>query len=161
MKNWAIIVVRRLTKEPIMKKILIASVATILLISGCATNGGPEYSGSSYDTIKTYEIGTVKEVRPVVISDNGMGTFIGAIVGTVLGSTMGGGRGTTLTTLAGGLAGSYVGSEINKANALELSVALDDGRDIVVVVKGTNYHVGDRVKIVKEGSKVDQVYLLN
>jgi len=144
-----------------MKKILMASLASILLLSGCATNKGPEYSGSSYNRIKTYEIGTVKGVRPVVVSDNGMGTFIGALVGSVLGSTMGGGRGTSLTTLAGGLVGAYAGSEVNKANALELSVALDDGRDIVVVVKGTNFHAGDRVKIVKEGSKVDQVYLLN
>jgi len=144
-----------------MKKILTASIATILLVSGCATNNGPVYSGASYNRIKTYEIGTVQDVRPVVISDDGMGTFLGALVGTVLGSTMGGGRGTALTTLAGGLAGAYAGNQINKANALELSVALDNGRNIVVVVKGTDYHVGDRVKIVKEGNKVDQVYRVN
>jgi outer membrane lipoprotein SlyB len=144
-----------------MKKTITASIATILLVTGCATNNGPEYSGATYNRIKTYEIGTVTDVHPVVISDDGMGTFLGALVGTVLGSTMGGGRGTALTTLAGGLAGAYTGSEMNKANALELSVHLDDGRNIVVVVKGTNYHVGDRVKIVKEGNKVDQVYLIN
>jgi outer membrane lipoprotein SlyB len=143
-----------------MKKIVMASMATLLLVSGCARNGVAQYSGASYDRIKTYEIGTVTDVRPVVISDDGLGTFLGALVGSVLGSTMGNGRGTALTTLAGGLAGAYAGNQLNKANALELSVALDDGRDIVVVVKGTNYHVGDRVKIIKEGNKVDQVYLL-
>jgi outer membrane lipoprotein SlyB len=144
-----------------MKRVLSASLAVLFFLSGCATNSGPEYSGSSYNRIKTYEIGTVKDIRPVVISDNGTGTFLGALIGGVLGSTMGGGRGTTLTTLAGGLIGSYAGKEINKANASELSVMLDDGRNIVVVVKGNNYKVGDRVKIVKEGGKVDQVYVIN
>ncbi len=145
-----------------MKKILVASSLTAMLIlTGCATNSGPEYSGASYQQIKTYEIGTVQSVRPVVISDNGTGTFIGAIVGTVLGSMVGQGRGSTLATLAGGLGGAYAGSQIEKANASELSVKLDDGRDVVVVVKGKNFLVGDRVKIIKDGNRADQVYRIN
>lgn len=145
-----------------MKKVLLAtSVAATLLLSGCATNGGPEYSGNSYQQIKTYEIGTVQSVRPVVISDNGTGTFVGAIVGTVLGSMVGQGRGSTLATLAGGLGGAYAGSQAAKANAAELSVKLDDGRDIVVVVKGKTFLVGDRVKIIKDGNRADQVYRIN
>ncbi len=145
-----------------MKKILVASSLTAMLIlTGCATNSGPEYSGDSYQQIKTYEIGTVQSVRPVVISDNGTGTFIGAIVGTVLGSMVGQGRGSTLATLAGGLGGAYAGSQAAKANASELSVKLDDGRDVVVVVKGKNFLVGDRVKIIKDGNRADQVYRIN
>ena len=145
-----------------MKKVLVASSLTAMLIlTGCATNSGPEYSGGSYQQIKTYEIGTVQSVRPVVISDNGTGTFIGAIVGTVLGSMVGQGRGSTLATLAGGLGGAYAGSQAAKANASELSVKLDDGRDVVVVVKGKNFLVGDRVKIIKDGNRADQVYRIN
>ena len=145
-----------------MKKVLVASSLTAMLIlTGCATNSGPEYSGGSYQQIKTYEIGTVQSIRPVVISDNGTGTFIGAIVGTVLGSMVGQGRGSTLATLAGGLGGAYAGSQIEKANASELSVKLDDGRDVVVVVKGKNFLVGDRVKIIKDGNRADQVYRIN
>jgi len=145
-----------------MKKVLVASSLTAMLIlTGCATNGGPEYSGDSYQQIKTYEIGTVQSIRPVVISDNGTGTFIGAIVGTVLGSMVGQGRGSTLATLAGGLGGAYAGNQVGKANASELSVKLDDGRDVVVVVKGKNFLVGDRVKIIKDGNRADQVYRIN
>ncbi|QOP44952.1 glycine zipper 2TM domain-containing protein [Sulfurimonas paralvinellae] len=145
-----------------MKKFLTASsIIAMLILSGCATNSGPEYDGSSYREIKTYEIGTVRNVRPVVVSDSGTGTFLGAIVGTVIGSTMGGGRGTALTTLAGGLVGAYAGNQAGKANASELSVMLDDGRDIVVVVKGSGYSIGDRVKIIKDGKKVDQVYKID
>ena len=145
-----------------MKKVLLASsITAILVLSGCATNSGPEYDGSSYRQIKTYEVGTVQSVRPVVISDNGTGTFVGAIVGTVLGSMIGEGRGSALATLAGGLGGAYVGSQAAKANALELSVKLDNGRNVVVVVKGKDFLVGDRVKIIKDGNRADQVYRIN
>jgi len=145
-----------------MKKIILASVTTITLIfSGCAATNGPEYSGATYQEIKTYEIGTVESIRRVVISDNGTGTFVGALVGTVLGSTMGQGRGSVLATLAGGLGGAYVGSQVNKANAQELSVKLDNGDRIVVVAKGNKFLVGDRVKIVKDGNRADQVYRIN
>jgi outer membrane lipoprotein SlyB len=143
-----------------MKSILYGSLITCMVLTGCATNQGPEYDGKNYNEIKTYELGTLKVVRPVVISDDGSGTFIGAIVGTVLGTTLGGGRGTTLTTLAGGLGGAYVGSEVGKANASELTIELDDGRDIVTVVKGKGYRVGDRVQVIKAHGKVDQVYIL-
>ena len=140
---------------------LVSSVTIMLILSGCATNSGPEYDGNSYQEIKTYEIGTVKSVRPVVISDNGTGTFLGAIVGTVLGSVVGEGNGNTLATLAGGLGGAYAGDQIGKANASELSVHLNNGNHVVVVVKGKDFLVGDRVKIIKDGNKVDQVYRIN
>jgi len=145
-----------------MSKIVISiSTVIILFLSACAQTNAPEYSGATYQEIKTYEIGTVEAVRPVVISDNGTGTFIGALVGAVLGSTVGRGNGNALATLAGGLGGAYVGSQANKANAQELSVKLDNGQDIVVVAKGKQFFVGDRVKIIKEGNRVDQVYRIH
>ena len=143
------------------KMLLVISVMALFMLSGCATSEGPEYDGSTYQEIKTYEIGTVEGVRHVVISDNGTGTFVGALVGGVLGSTVGEGRGSVLASLAGGLGGAYVGSQVNKANAQELSVKLDNGQHIVVVAKGKHFLVGDRVKIIKEGNSVDQVYKLN
>lgn len=144
-----------------MKRFTYILLASILIMVGCATNQGPVYDGKDYNQIKSYELGTVQNVRAVVVSDDGSGTFIGAIVGTVLGTTMGGGRGTTLTTLAGGLAGGYAGSEIGKANATELSIRLDNGRDIITVVKGQGYRIGDRVQVIKARGKVDQVYILD
>lgn len=144
-----------------MRNIVYISLITCVLMSGCATNQGPEYDGKSYNQIKNYEVGTLKSVRAVVVSDDGSGTFIGALVGAVLGTTMGSGRGTTLTTLAGGLGGAYVGSEVGKANASELVIELDDGREIVTVVKGKGYKVGDRVQVIKAHGKVEQVYILN
>ncbi len=140
-----------------MKILYIALMGTFLL-GGCATNKGPEYDGKSYSQIKRFDIGEVIAQRPVVISDNGTGTFLGAIIGTVLGSTIGRSHGTTLAMLGGGLVGGYAGGEVGKANGAELTVELDSGEMVVIVVKGTDYiAVGDRVKIIKDGNKVAQV----
>jgi len=144
-----------------MQKTVIAATIVTLLFSGCASSNGPEYDGSTYQEIKKFETGRVEGVRHVVISDNGAGTFIGALTGAIIGSTMGQGNGSTLASLAGGLGGAYVGSEINKANAQELSVKLDNGEHIVVISKGKEFEVGDRVKIIKNGNRVDQVYKLD
>jgi outer membrane lipoprotein SlyB len=145
-----------------MKKILYILLVSVIVFSGCATNEGPEYDGNDYNQIKRYEIGTVVSRRPVVISDNGSGKFLGAIIGTVLGSTMGRGNGTTLAMLGGGLVGGYAGNEVAKANGDELSVELDNGENIIVVVKGSEHIMqGDRVKIIKDGNKVAQVYKIS
>lgn len=141
-----------------MKRIIIAAALFAVVFSGCAARQGQEYDARSYQQIKRYSIGTVVEARPVVISDSGSGTFIGALVGAVLGSTVGRGSGKTLATLGGGLAGAYVGQEAGKANASELTVALDNGGDIVVVVKGQEQFLpGDRVKIIQDGNRADRV----
>jgi outer membrane lipoprotein SlyB len=143
------------------KNIVILMTAVIIwipMMSGCATNKGPEYDGSSYDSMKRIQIGTVISERPVVVKDNGLGTFIGAISGVVLGSFVGGGRASSLGALGGGLAGAYAGSEVGKANAQELTVELNDGEVVVIVVKGDNlYQSGDRIKIIKDGNKVASV----
>lgn len=140
-----------------MKLLVSISVCSILLFSGCATNEGPEYDGNTYNKIKSFDVGTVLYARPVVIKDDGTGKFFGAIIGTVLGSMVGKGNGRTLATLGGGLSGYYAGNEAGKANGTELTVRLDDGRDIVVVAKGNKFLKGDKVKIIKDGGRVSQV----
>jgi outer membrane lipoprotein SlyB len=140
-----------------MNKLISASVMALLLLSGCATNKGPEYDGRDYNQIKRYDVGRVVEARPVVITDTGSGKFLGAIIGAVVGSTMGRASGKTLTTLGGGLAGAYAGNEIAKANGTELTIELDNGENIVAVVKGNEILAGDRVRVIKDGSKVANV----
>lgn len=143
------------------KSILLVITAALLwipMMNGCATNKGPEYDGNSYDSMKRIQLGTVISERPVVVKDDGLGTFIGAISGVVLGSFVGGGRASSLGALGGGLAGAYAGSEAGKANAQELTVELNDGEVVVIVVKGDNlYKSGDRIKIIKDGNKVANV----
>jgi len=141
-----------------MKKMIIAALSALLLFGGCALRHGAEYDGRTYRQIKQYMVGTVVDEAPVRISDNGSGSFIGALVGAVLGSTVGRGSGRTLATLGGGLAGAYVGGAAGQSNAQELTVRLDDGRDIVVVSKGENVFLpGDRIKIIRQGNTVERV----
>lgn len=143
-----------------IKNILVSSAVSILLLSACATNDGPEYDGKSYQQIKRYEIGRVMYNKPVVISDNGSGSFFGMLIGAVIGSTLGSGAGSTLASLGGGIAGHYAGKEIEKANGSELSVELDSGENIIIVVKGKGFEVGQKIQIIKSGSKVEQVRLV-
>lgn len=144
-----------------MKILISLSLAGLLLFSGCATNTGPEYDGENYTQIKSYEIGTVTKSRPVVINDDGSGKFIGALVGAVLGSLIGSNKGSVLAMLGGGLGGRYVGSEIAKANGEELTVELDHGEEVVIVLKGNRFLAGDRIKIIRDGNKVAQVERLS
>ena len=81
----------------------------------------------------------------------------GAVVGTVLGSLFGKGKGSTLAALIGGLGGVYAGYELDKANGEELYIKLDDGRNIVTVVKGVNIQKGERVRVVVEGDRIIKV----
>ena len=144
-----------------MKILLSISVASLLLFSGCATNTGPEYDGNTYNQIKRYETGVVIESRPVVIKGDGTGKFMGAIIGAVLGSLVGSGDGSTLASLGGGLGGYYAGGEVAKANGEELTVKLDNGKQIVVVIKGNRFSAGSHVKIIRNSnntvSQVDEV----
>ena len=139
-----------------MKKILFI-LLTGLLLAGCATRGVNEVDSNAVNYELTYQVGTIESIKPVVIKDNGAGTFIGAISGLVLGSMIGKGRGSTLATLAGGLGGAYAGNQLNKANALELSVLLDDGRRVVVIAKGKTFYKGQKIRIVKHNGRVYSV----
>jgi len=142
-------------------KLILAAVSSslIMMLSGCAQSGVPQVDAdaSRYEMIS--QSGLITDVRAVVVKDEGGGGLLGTIVGGVLGSTMGGGRGTVLTTLGGGLIGMYAGNEIGKSNAQELSVTLDNKQDVVVVSKGTQFSIGQRVKIVKRNGRIYNVEL--
>lgn len=140
-----------------MKKVSLLLVLLSFIVAGCATRGVNEVDPSAVNYELNYEVGTIENIKPVVIKDNGTGTFVGAISGVVLGSLVGKGRGNTLATLVGGLGGAYAGNQIAKANALELSVLLESGRRVVVIAKGTNFYVGQRVRIVKRNGRVYSV----
>jgi outer membrane lipoprotein SlyB len=143
-----------------MKLILVAvSSSIIMMLSGCAQSGVPQVDADASRYEMTSQSGVITDVRAVVVKDEGGGGFLGAIVGGVLGSTMGGGKGAVLTTLGGGLIGAYAGNEIGKSNAQELSVTLDNRQDVVVVSKGTQFRVGQRVKIVKRNGRIYNVEL--
>jgi len=135
--------------------IFLLGIIIAFIFSGCATNSGPQYNGNSYSQIKRYDIGIVTEDKPVVITDDGTGKFFGALIGAVLGNAIGNGNG--IAALGGGLVGYYTGNQAGKANGDELTVKLDNGELVVIVVKGNKFKVGDKIKIIKDGNKVARV----
>ena len=140
-----------------MKLMAVAVCSSIIMLSGCTQSGVPLLDADASKYELTSQSGVVTDVRAVVVKDEGGGGLLGAVVGTVLGSTMGGGRGTVLTMLGGGLMGAYAGNEIGKSNAQELSVTLDNQQEVVVVSKGTQFTMGQRVKIVKRNGRIYNV----
>jgi outer membrane lipoprotein SlyB len=117
-------------------------------------------SEGATNQVMTYETGTIRSVRAVAVqsqTDSAVGTLLGAAAGAALGHMVGSGHGKDLATIGGGLAGAYVGNQVSRANASELTIRTDKGRTIVIVVKGTGYYPGERVRIVKNGSQVASV----
>ena len=140
-----------------MRKIILF-LSFLILFSGCTQMyNSNEVSLYDVNTELSYQTGVVEDVKHVVIKDDGSGVFVGAYTGTVLGSMFGKGKGNILSTLLGGLAGAFVGYKADKANAEELFIRLDDGRNVVVIVKGVNIHKGDRVRLIKRGTKIVRV----
>lgn len=142
-----------------MKKIIpISGLFFTLIFTGCASSNQVAYDSQNHNKIKQVIVGKITNTREVYIKDSGSGTLVGTIVGTVLGSTVGGGDGTTLAALGGGILGAVVGKELNKTNAQELTVLLEDGKTIVVLSKGTALKAGDKIKIVTVDDEVSSVY---
>jgi outer membrane lipoprotein SlyB len=140
-----------------MKK-LIFFVLSLFLFAGCTQMyNSNEVDVSQTNGVYTYEKGRITDIKYVTIRDNGSGTMIGALVGTVLGSIVGHGKGNTLATLGGGLVGAYAGNRLDKANGEELYIHLDDGKDIVTVVKGVKFRRGEIVRVVFNGNKILRV----
>jgi len=140
------------------KQIVLGAVFSgVLMLSGCGSTGPGYVSPGATEYVSTADVGTVKSVRYVKVQDNGAGALVGAAIGAVLGHQVGHGSGKDLATLGGGLAGAYVGNQVAAANAQELTVRLDRGQTVVVVAKGTRFHPGERIRIVRQGSRVVNV----
>ena len=141
-----------------MKKYFLSLAIIGMFLSGCTQMyNSNEVSIADTNEILTYKTGIVEDVKKVVLKDDGSGVMVGAMSGTVLGGMFGGGKGNVLSTLIGGLTGAFAGYELDKANGEELFIKLDDGKNIVVIVKGVNIQKGDRVRIIMSGSRIVRV----
>jgi outer membrane lipoprotein SlyB len=139
-----------------MKKNLLATVAMVVLLAGCADNiNSNHYSTSQTGKISTVAQCTVLSVRQVGVSDNsGAGTLIGGVAGGVAGSTIGHGTSAnTLGAIGGALVGGLVGTAAEKGltsqTALEYILKLDNGQ-IISITQGTDYalSVGQRCLVL-------------
>ncbi len=130
-----------------------------LIITGCASNlQGDTYSRQDARQVQSVQLGTVEDVRLVVIegTKTPIGTATGAAIGGIAGSSVGDGKGAAIATVigavAGGLAGAAAEEGITKSQGVELVIRLGESNKIVSVVQAHNpakpFYVGDRVRLM-------------
>ena len=141
--------------------LLTASLSTVLLLSGCASNlNGSTYSRADARAVQTVRLGTIESLRPVQIEGTRtpIGAIAGAAVGGIAGSGVGGGRGSSIATVLGGLAGGMAGGMagaaaeegLTRSQGVEITVREDDGNlraYVQEVDPAQQFRVGDRVRI--------------
>ena len=145
-----------------LKKFLILPlvfVSLTLALNSCSQmyDNTQEVSLEDAGQFMDYEYGTVVDVSYVKIKDTGAGALVGAVIGGVLGSFIGEGKAKTLATILGGLGGAYVGYKADTANAEQLLIELEDGRKAAIVVRGTEFDPGDKVRIIFRNGKIVRV----
>ncbi|WP_087108993.1 glycine zipper 2TM domain-containing protein [Parendozoicomonas haliclonae] len=125
-----------------------------------------DLTGSNYDrlearSMQTVQFGEIVEIELVRVdgTQSGVGALTGAAVGGIGGSTIGGGKGKSLATIAGAVAGGVLGNyaerKATETMAINMTVQLENGSYISVVQQeepGNSYRVGDRVKVLSQGS---------
>ena len=134
----------------------------IFLVSGCSLTSYQPGIVESSDAgkIQSVLLGTLLKIDEVVIEGNRDlgGLFSGATVGADLGSDND--KAPVAAGVIGALIGSAIGSEvganINKVNALELTIELDSGRLVSIVQEASSEFAlieGQRVKITKTSNR--------
>ncbi len=149
-----------------LKKLIILPLIALTLIfnfNSCSQlyDNTEEISLEDAGEFLDYQYGEVIDVSYVRIKDTGAGAVVGGVLGAVLGSFIGEGKANTLAQILGGLAGAYVGYKADTANAQQLIVELDDGRRAAVVVRGTKFEPGDKVRVIYRGGKIVRIEKVN
>lgn len=142
--------------------------AASLALAGCERQISPGvYEGARVGTSVQTLTGTVQSARVVIVQedellqDNTVGGAVGGLAGGLVGSalTHGSGVGAIAATAGGALAGAAIGAmgqrTLQRQDAMEYIVRLDDGR-LVTIVQGMQPQipVGRRV-YVQTGSSGD------
>lgn len=148
----------------IKSKIIPIFVALVLAVTGCASQGGSDYSNDQLRRGMTVQRGTVTEVRGVTTSNSstGVGAVAGGVLGGVLGRYIGGGSARTIGSVGGALGGAAAGAGAEKVlrdhDALELTIKLDSGKEIVVVQDpDESFSQGDRVRVLTSSGGTTRV----
>jgi outer membrane lipoprotein SlyB len=117
----------------------------------------------NYQQQQNVQYGVVTSVRPVVVQGEAqqqapIGALLGAVAGGVVGNQMGKGRGHVVGAVAGAALGGLAGNAIqhnmqannNTQNALEITVRLRNGSNVVVTQSpDQQFNAGDRVSVVQ------------
>ncbi len=145
---------------------IIFTLGFVTILSGCT---GPNPYGNSTENFsegeanKTLQVthATIIDLQPITIDSEGnlIGKGAGALIGGLAGSSVGGGKGSAIAAVAGAVIGGIVGNKaeatINKANGVQITVELPNGR-VQAIVQEVNENVhfrrGDHVRIIRTAS---------
>lgn len=142
-----------------MKQIpaILLSASVLVVAAGCVqTAGRTVYTQAQANQAMRVELGTVVGVRSAVIEGeaNAIGMWGGGAIGAAAASGVGTGTAGAVATAAGGVAGAIVGEQVqkgvNKEEAYEITVVLDNGQTLVIVQETSKggFYDGDRVRVL-------------
>jgi outer membrane lipoprotein SlyB len=147
-----------LARNRILTIIAVLGAASMALAS-CARQISPGvYEGAHVGSVAETYTGTVQSARVVMVQedellqDNTLGAGIGGLAGGLAGREVGEGWGKVAATAGGALAGAAVGAlaqrGLQRQQAMEYIVSMDDG-SLITVVQGTQPQipVGRRVYV--------------
>lgn len=130
-------------------------------LSGCAsTQSGESYSRSEARTVQQVEYGVIEQLRPVKIegTKTPIGSGAGAAAGGIAGSSVGGSTTgkvmAVIGAVAGGLVGAAIEEGVTRAEGVEITLTMRDGRTIAIVQAlspNEKFAVGDRVRVIYSG----------
>lgn len=143
-----------------MKKLTLILPLCLIGLAGCDdTMGGPSYAAQPVAN-QSMQYGTIEGARTVQVAGANTtagGAIAGGLAGAVIGNQFGKGSGNALMTAGGALGGALLGQQManNMAQphmAQQWIVRLDGGGSIAVVQEGSNFYVGQRVRVVTNGN---------
>lgn len=151
------------------KFLMLAFVAALMLMAGCATDGAMYRNQNSQYSSQGEFFGVIYSVRPTTVqveNTTGLGLASGAIVGGLLGNKVGHGNGRKLATVLGMIGGGIAGNEIKRHNNLtnvpgvEMQIRADNGQVINLVQpdQGQRFRSGTRVRLNKNGNQLIASY---
>jgi outer membrane lipoprotein SlyB len=141
------------------RMILVAPVAAIAVLAGCASSKrGDVYSRDEARREQAVRLATVESVRPVMIEGTRtpVGTVAGGAIGGIAGSGVGQGRGSSaaavLGAVGGGLAGAAIEEGVTRKQGVEITVRLENGELRAIVQEESDKFVaGQKVRLLTSG----------
>lgn len=139
---------------------LMALAAGTLAACGPPPTNSAVYSNNQTMQAQNVSYGTIVEMRMVETrsmaqGDQLLGAVVGGLAGAAAGDQFGKGRGNTIMTgigaVGGAAAGQRIATNVNRHQAQQWFVRLDNGATVTVIQNDPNLFVGANVKVISDG----------
>lgn len=135
---------------------LLITIALSTMLSACSTAPKSTNQPGSLKKQTVYQVqkGTIAEVKKVSVADPSSNSNVLRTTGSIAGSILGSAHiaGSIIGSMIGSAAGGSVDREVSRKPALEISLLLENGENVVVTQLANetlSFKKGDQVKLVK------------